>query len=218
MFRAAILALTLGAASAFVPAARPARATAVRALEGVEIGASSPVKGAAWDPLNLLENADQAKFDRLRFTEIKHGRIAMWAFAGWCAAITGTHFPGMLSISQGISFADVAAKNPVDAFFGLPAESIGQIAFFVSLLEWYDMTHTDNKFTVGGNNVLENGSIKPYTNPIDPWGLMKKATPAQLEANKLKELKNGRLAMWGVLGFTCAATIPGSVPMLSGLF
>mmetsp|Transcript_9439 Transcript_9439/g.14320 ORF Transcript_9439/g.14320 Transcript_9439/m.14320 type:complete len:94 (+) Transcript_9439:38-319(+) len=68
------------------------------------------------------------------------------------------------------------------------------------MLVRYDMTHTDNTFTVGGNNVLENGSIKPYTNPIDPWGLMKKATPAQLEANKLKELKNGRLAMLAIAG------------------
>lgn len=39
-------------------------------------------KIAFWDPLNLLKNADQARFDRLRKVEVKHGRISMLVILG----------------------------------------------------------------------------------------------------------------------------------------
>lgn len=38
-------------------------------------GAQPPL--GFWDPLGLLKEADQDRFDRLRFVELKHGRIAM---------------------------------------------------------------------------------------------------------------------------------------------
>jgi len=94
-----------------------------------------------------------------RAAEIKHGRIAMWAFAGWCVALAHVHFPGYLSISEGITFESLSAMSPIDAFFGLPQSSLGQIFGFVSLIEWLDMTHKDFKYT--GNNVL-NGDFKAY--------------------------------------------------------
>lgn len=40
-----------------------------------EVGAQPPL--GLWDPLGLLKEADQDRFDRLRFVELKHGRIAM---------------------------------------------------------------------------------------------------------------------------------------------
>ena len=40
-----------------------------------EIGAQPPL--GFWDPLGFLENANKARFDRLREVETKHGRIAM---------------------------------------------------------------------------------------------------------------------------------------------
>ena len=46
-----------------------------------EIGAQRPL--GFWDPLSLVENADQDRFDKLRFTEIKHGRISMLAVVGY---------------------------------------------------------------------------------------------------------------------------------------
>ena len=38
------------------------------------------------------------------------------------------------------------------------------------------------------------------------------------ERRLLVELNNGRLAMFGILGFLCAQTTPGSVPFLNGMF
>jgi hypothetical protein len=62
--RSAILALCLGSAAAFAPASRSApRVAPVAAFEG-ELGAQPPL--GFFDPLGLLENADQARFDRLR--------------------------------------------------------------------------------------------------------------------------------------------------------
>jgi len=55
-------------------------------------------------------------------------------------------------------------------------------------------------------------------NVYDFYKQIPKKSEADLDAIKLKELKNGRLAMWGVLSLTTAASIPGSVPFLSGLF
>jgi hypothetical protein len=42
-----------------------------------------------WDPLNLLTNADEERFDRLRTTKIKHGRISMLAILGHLATTAG---------------------------------------------------------------------------------------------------------------------------------
>ena len=35
------------------------------------------------DPLGLVADGDKKKFDRLRFVELKHGRISMLAVAGY---------------------------------------------------------------------------------------------------------------------------------------
>lgn len=45
-----------------------------------EIGAQMPL--GFFDPLGILDDADDAKFNRLRYVEIKHGRIAMLAVVG----------------------------------------------------------------------------------------------------------------------------------------
>jgi hypothetical protein len=41
------------------------------------LGSQAPL--GFWDPLGLLEDADEARFDRLRTVENKHGRISMLA-------------------------------------------------------------------------------------------------------------------------------------------
>lgn len=46
----------------------------------------------------------------------------------------------------------------------------------------------------------------------DPFGLSKNKTEEQKARLRSVEIKNGRLAMLGVMGLISAATIPGSVP------
>jgi hypothetical protein len=67
------------------------------------IGAQPPL--GLWDPLGLLKNADEERFDRLRNVELKHGRISMLAVAGHIATTSGMRLPG--EISPGVTFASV---------------------------------------------------------------------------------------------------------------
>jgi len=65
----------LASAAAFAPNKQAAPSvTALQAYEN-ELGAQKPL--GFWDPLGMVDGVDQARFDRLRFVEIKHGRIAM---------------------------------------------------------------------------------------------------------------------------------------------
>jgi hypothetical protein len=60
-----------------------------------EIGAQAPL--GFWDPLGLLKEADQERFDTLRTTEIKHGRIAMLAVLGHIVTAKGDRLPGEIA-------------------------------------------------------------------------------------------------------------------------
>lgn len=48
---------------------------------------------------------------------------------------------------------------------------------------------------------------------FDPFGFSKGKSEEALAKGRDREIKNGRLAMIGVAGLYCAATIPGSVPL-----
>lgn len=82
--------------------AKPA-AAAVASFES-DFGAMLPL--GFWDPLGLVKDGDQAKFDRLRLVEVKHGRIAMLAVVGNLVTEAGIRLPGDLDLS-GTKFADL---------------------------------------------------------------------------------------------------------------
>ena len=48
---------------------RAAKASSLSMSFAEEVGAQRPL--GFWDPLSLVQNADQDRFDKLRFTEIK---------------------------------------------------------------------------------------------------------------------------------------------------
>ena len=77
--KSVIIASLIASAAAFAPVAQKASSTSLAAFEN-ELGAQEPL--GFFDPLGLVEDGDQAKFDRLRYVEVKHGRICMLAFVG----------------------------------------------------------------------------------------------------------------------------------------
>jgi len=186
MFRAAVLALTLGAASAFVaPKSAAAPKTVVKAFEN-EIGAQPPL--GFFDPLGFLDDADQERFDRLRYVELKHGRICMLGVAGWLTTAAGIRLPGDIDY-EGTSFASIGTGW--DATQSVPVAGALQIFAFVGLLELAVMKDSANGAEPGDfpgdfrNGALDFG-----------WETFSEEEQASKRAI---ELNNGRAAQMGLL-------------------
>lgn len=85
------------------------------------IGAQAPL--GFWDPLGLLKDADEERFERLRTVEIKHGRISMLAILGHLVTSSGSRLPG--EIAYGTPFASI--KSGLAAFEGIPPGGLFQL-------------------------------------------------------------------------------------------
>merc|ERR1711935_358582 len=133
MGKSAIFATLIAAASAFAPAQQAASSTAVKAFED-ELGAQPPL--GFFDPLGLLTgDVEQERFDRLRYVEIKHGRICMLAFLGQVVTRAGIHLPGNIDFS-GDSFDSF--PNGIAALVGpdsIPTAGLVQLIALVGFLE-----------------------------------------------------------------------------------
>ena len=120
----------------------------------------------------------------------------MLANVGWAWTATGTHFEGMISTSKGVSFADAAAApNPLAAASMVPAEGIWQMIIAIGALEVANENKWPSPVHAGNLGV-------PFCS----------TDPAKQKELQLMELKNGRLAMLGIISYACAVSLPGSVP------
>ena len=174
MFRAlAILASFIGAA-AFAPASMRATSSALRMSFEDAIGAQPPL--GFWDPLGLLNDADQAKFDRLREVETKHGRIAQLAILGHITTTAGYRLP--TDLTPGFDLTNT--KAGLAALTDLPIEAIFGTLLTVALIE---------------------GGYAARKDEIEAAQLKASGWDDATIANKLAiELNNGRAAQLGILG------------------
>ena len=108
---------------------RVARSSAIKMDFSGEIGAQAPL--GFWDPLGLLANADQERFDRLRLVETKHGRISMLAILGHFVTTAGYRLPE--SITPGYDLTKVG--NGLKALTDLPTEAIFGTLLTVAAIE-----------------------------------------------------------------------------------
>ena len=76
----AVLASIVASAAAFAPAQQSRSSSALAADFSGEPGVVAPL--GLFDPWNLLDSADQDRFDHLRAVELEHGRISMLAVVG----------------------------------------------------------------------------------------------------------------------------------------
>merc|ERR1719360_199779 len=88
-----IAASLIASAAAFAPAVNKASTSSLAAFDDA-LGAQPPL--GFFDPLGLLDDADQERFDRLRYVEIKHGRISQLAFLGNIITRAGVHLGGSI--------------------------------------------------------------------------------------------------------------------------
>ena len=102
MFRTIITVASLVGAAAFAPVSQVARSSALKMSFESELGAQPPL--GFWDPLGLLAEADQERFDRLRTVETKHGRISMLAILGHLVTTAGARVPlGPNEVKNGLA-------------------------------------------------------------------------------------------------------------------
>merc|ERR550514_1851662 len=90
-----------------------------------ELGVQAPV--GYWDPAGLSKDGDADVFYRRRCTEIKHGRVSMWAAMGYIVP-EYARWPGYLAPNSGIKFTDV--PNGLGALSKVPLGGWVQIVLF----------------------------------------------------------------------------------------
>jgi hypothetical protein len=238
MFRQIILALALGAAAAFAPVKTATRATVAVSETKADLEALAPKLNPVvpfWDPLGLadatfwdadnfaIDASNEATIGFLRHAEIKHGRVAMAAFVGYCVQANGIKWPWPMTF-EGLPFPE-AGLSPEAQWDAIPIAAKTQIIMFVAILELWSESATTHYMKGGKPGMFPDfiGNEKmslPHPVPLnlfDPFGFSKGASEAKKEAGLIKEINNGRLAMIGIMGFLAEAKVPGSVPFLGGI-
>ena len=198
----AIAAVLASSAAAFAPSAQVSRTSVATnmAFES-ELGVQPPL--GFFDPLGLLNDADQERFDRLRYVELKHGRIAQLAFLGNIITRAGIHLPGDIDYS-GTSFDSIG--NGWAAISGpnsVPDAGLAQLFIFVGFLELGVMKDITGEGEFPGD--FRNGFID------FGWDSFDEETKLQKRAI---ELNNGRAAQFGILGLMMHEQLGGSIPIV----
>merc|ERR1719326_533333 len=186
----------------------------------------NPVVGY-WDPMGLADvplwNQDQeAVIGWLRHSEIKHGRIAMAGFVGYCMHANGIKFPfpGPQSVvADGLSAPEVWDAIP----FLAKLQIIAAVGVFEHISEDKNFLAADGMkhYMRGGKpGYMPTFAANVHPSPLnlwDPFGFTKKLSAEDKAKKLIAETNNGRLAMIGIMGFVSESCVPGSVPALKGV-
>ena len=178
MFRTLLLIASLIGASAFSPV-RSVRSSALKMSFEDALGAQPPL--GFWDPLGLVKDADQERFDRLRYVEVKHGRISMLAIVGHIVTAAGIRLGG--DIAPGLPFSSM--KAGLAAFDTIPAGGIAQIILFIGALEL--------GYGLRQNDIIE--ACEKYQSNFPQSSVV----PFDIDRVSAIELNNGRAAQMGIL-------------------
>jgi hypothetical protein len=150
----------------------------------------------------FLDRADQETFDRLRYVDLKHGRVSQLAFLGQITTHARLHLPGDID-RGGHAFASfpngLAAINGPDA---ISTAGLLQVTALVALLEIRIMTDVIGDAEFWGD--FRNGFDLRGDKQTEEWKLQKRAV----------ELNQGRATMMGILGIMVHKQLGGSIPIV----
>jgi hypothetical protein len=138
-----------------------------------------------------VDGVDQARFDRLRYVEVKHGRIAQLAIVGHMITTAGYRFPGCEGFPAGLKA--LTAIPPTDLF--------GPILAIVGVLELAIMKDVKGTGIAPGD----------FRNGIFKW----EASEAEQKEKLSIELNNGRAAQMGILGLMVHEQLTGEPYVLN---
>jgi len=222
------LATLASTAAAFAPVSKTTSSIALSEskvdLEVLAEGLNPLVK--YWDPLNIAEQellgTPEATIAWFRQAEIKHGRVAMAAFVGYCVQ-SNFVFPW----AQGLDghMAPSIDLTPEAQWDEIPVEAKVQILVVIGFLEMFDETggggvlphYTDGRKPGMYPSLSENFPLHFTLDLYDPFGFSKNRSEEDKAAGLLAEINNGRLAMLGIFGFLVENKVPGAVPLLGSL-
>jgi len=163
----------------------------LRAFES-ELGVQAPF--GFWDPLGYTKDGDEEVFKRRRTSEIKHGRISMLATMGYITPEITGKFPGYLSYTAKLKFADV--PNGLSAISKMPAAGWLQILAYCAWCESSSLS----------------GEVDDAAPGDYGWKAPGLATDnAEVRTRRLNaEIANGRLAMMAIIGMFFQDGLTGS--------
>jgi hypothetical protein len=179
-----ILTTLIASAAAFAPVSQETSSSALHAKAKTakvpsvfanELGAQMPL--GYFDPMGICADGNTEAFERLRFVEVKHGRVAMLAVVGYLVTFAGIRFPGAENIPSG--FAALPA---------IPAMVWVQMAFTWGMME---ALNRDAFGLAEFPGDFRNGALDFGWDKLDEKTKLRK---------RAVELNQGRAAQMGILG------------------
>lgn len=140
-----------------------------------------------------MKDEDQDRFDRLRYVEIKHGRVAMLAVVGYLITAAGLRFPGAEGVPDGLA-----------AFPALHTTSDGK-AVLLQMLAFFTVAEMVNRDAFGKSEFLgdfRNGALDFGWDKFDEKTKLRKRNT---------ELNQGRAAMMGITGLITHEVLGNSI-------
>jgi len=210
---------TVSVPRSVVRASSPAQMAFVDTLEGT----GEETGGQIWDPLDIAGSVSDEALMWFRASELKHGRVAMLATVGYMLGAAGITFPG--DIANGVSFASVNNDGVFYAWNNVPEEGKLQILGLLLSLEWATEAKKPHYMRGGVPGKIDrlpfagvNGIWTPAIKFWDPLNFTGALSDEQKAKKRKAELKNGRLAMIGIISFLVGHNLPGAVPALTSAF
>lgn len=142
------------------------------------------IGSSEFDPLNFSGNFDM---NWLQESEIKHGRVAMLASAGFI-------------LSQFVNFPMYADMHVDDSNMAPSVVGVSAMLQIVCAAGVEEYRTNKGKITMEDMFTGENADRVPGDLGFDPMGMIKGKSEAEVNSMKLKEIKNGRLAMLAIGG------------------